>query len=64
MAWLQKILMCSEPNLEISQCAAQIWGLGQTPKRGPGAEPLVEGLGGRSSRKYLGILGMHTQFEQ
>ena len=27
-SWLQNMLMCSEPDLEISQCAAQIWGLG------------------------------------
>ena len=31
-AWLHKMLMCSEPDLEISQCAAQIWGLGQSPQ--------------------------------
>ena len=28
---LHKILMCSKPDLEISQCAAQVWGLGQSP---------------------------------
>ena len=32
--WLQKMLMCSEPDLEISQCAAQIWALGSNPKAG------------------------------
>ena len=53
--WLQKMLMCSEPELEMLQCAAQIWGLGpqspnlsctlqhlqlgQSPKQGPGAKP-------------------------
>ena len=42
-SWLQKMLMCSEPELEMSQCAAQIWGLGRSPKRGPGADALVGG---------------------
>ena len=30
-SWLYKMLMCSEPDLEISQCEAQIWGLGRSP---------------------------------
>ena len=29
--WLHKMLMCSEPGMEISQCEAQIWGLGRSP---------------------------------
>ena len=28
---LHKMLMCIEPDLEISQCASQIWGLGRSP---------------------------------
>ena len=36
-AWLQKMLMCSEPDLEISQCAAEIWGLGAHPQARSGA---------------------------
>ena len=28
-AWLPKMFMCSKPDQEISQCAAQIWGLGR-----------------------------------
>ena len=43
------MLMCSEPDLEKSQCTAQIWGLGAKPKAGPEAEPLV---GGEAARKF------------
>ena len=30
-AWLHKMLMCSKPDLEILQYAAQIWGWGEVP---------------------------------
>ena len=38
------MLMCSEPDLEISEYADQIWDSGEVP------------------RKFLGFLGLHTQF--
>ena len=45
-SWLQKMLICSEPDLEKSLCAAQIWGLGAKPQAGTRAPG--EGLGRRS----------------
>ena len=45
-SWLQKMVMCSKPDLEKSQCAAQIWGLGAKPQAGTRAPG--KGLGRRS----------------
>ena len=39
-SWLQKMLMCSDPDLEILQCAAEIWGSGgDAPSRVQGRSP-------------------------